>query len=106
MLETLLQPNDTEERCGLLLTDDTVVEIKNVSNNPVIGYLMDPKEVLPYLTDEKIKGTWHTHPDGPADLSGEDLKGFLAWPHLIHYVIGKDGVKCYRVENGVVLKCD
>jgi proteasome lid subunit RPN8/RPN11 len=106
MLETILKSGDTEERCGLLLTDDTVVPIKNIANDPVMGFLMDPTEVLPYLTEGKIKGTWHTHPQGPADLSNDDLRGFLAWPNLVHYIIGPDGILCYRVDNGAVVKCD
>jgi proteasome lid subunit RPN8/RPN11 len=106
VLETLLKPTDTEERCGLLLAGNSLVEVKNIANDPVMGYLMDPEEVLPYLTNSMIVGTWHTHPNGSAQLSGEDFKGFLAWPQLVHYVIGRDGVKCYKVENGAVLECD
>lgn len=106
MLETILKPNETEERCGLILTDDTIVEVKNIANDVVMGYLMDPTEVLPYLTEGKIKGTWHTHPTSSPDLSGEDLKGFLAWPNLVHYIVSHEGVNCYRVDKGAVLKCD
>lgn len=110
MLETLLQPSDKHEKCGLVLQDGTVVEVKNVANNPVIGYLMDPVEVLPYLTAGTVAGTWHTHPSGSAVLSGEDLEGFNAWPDLIHHVIGwagnKPEVRSYKIVEGAVVKCD
>lgn len=110
MLETLLQPHDTEERCGLILTDGEVVEIPNVANDPVIGYVMDVEKVLPYLTAGNIKGTWHTHPDSPPVLSGEDLEGFLGWPDLEHHIVGrvkgKPVVRSYKIQSGAVVECD
>jgi proteasome lid subunit RPN8/RPN11 len=110
VLETLLLPNDEKERCGLLLTDDSVVELENLANDPVLGYIMDPLQVLPYLTEGRIKGTWHTHPNGSATLSGEDLKGFAGWPQFLHYVIGRKGegveVRCYRVIGRAVVECE
>lgn len=110
MLETHLQPTDKYEKCGLVLTDGTVVEIKNIANDMVMGFLMDPVEVLPYLTEGRVAGTWHTHPKGSAVLSGEDQEHFLAWPDLTHYIVGWNGntpeVSSYKVVEGAVVKCD
>lgn len=110
MLETLLQPHDKEERCGLLLSDGSHVEIPNIANDRVTGYYMDPEQVLPYLTAGKITGTWHTHPDSPPVLSEDDMEGFLGWPELSHYIVGlvegQPKVRCYRIDRGVVVECD
>jgi proteasome lid subunit RPN8/RPN11 len=109
VLETLLQPNDREERCGLVLSDGTTVEIPNIANNPVTSYEMDPEKALPYLTAGSVVGTWHTHPASSPDLSGEDYRGFSGWPKLKHHIIGVvDGqtvVKSYEIKNGAILEC-
>jgi proteasome lid subunit RPN8/RPN11 len=110
VLETLLQPHDEAERCGLILVDDEVVELPNVANDPVIGFVIDPQQVLPYLTAGKISGTWHTHPNGPPTLSGEDMRSFLGWPKLTHHIIGRVNgqsvVRSYKIESGAVIECD
>lgn len=105
MIETLLLPTDTTERCGLILKDDTIVEVQNVAANPETGYEMDPIAVLPYL--DLIAATWHTHPDGPSNLSGADYQSFRSWPDLVHIVISPSGVRRYCVDNtGVIFECD
>lgn len=108
MLETLLQPGDTEERCGLVLKDGSIVEIENIAEDKTNSYKMNPEGVLPFL--DHLAGTWHTHPDGDPNLSGEDYSGFLAWPDLEHSIIGlrdrKAVVQSYRVDKGVVIACD
>lgn len=110
MLETLLKPEDREERCGLLLTDGTTVELKNIAENPETSFEMDPQEVAPYLVKETVAGTWHTHPGADPALSGADYECFAAWPELDHYIIGireKDIlVLKYVVDRGLVLVCD
>jgi proteasome lid subunit RPN8/RPN11 len=108
MLENLLQPSDTVERCGLILKDGTILELVNVHDTPERGYRMDPTAALPHL--ENLTGTWHTHPDSDPNLSEEDYAGFLAWPDLEHYIIGRRNgqlaVSKYIVEEGMVIECD
>lgn len=108
MLETLLRPHDTEERCGVILKDTTVVEITNVASDKTTSYKMCPKELLPIIDD--VVATWHTHPDSDPNLSEEDRVGFLMWPKLAHYIVGRRAgkvvVEKYRVEDGFVLICD
>lgn len=108
MLETLLQPGDKEERCGIILKDGTIKELPNVADEPHLGFKMSPKALLPLLED--VAATWHTHPDTDPNLSGEDYVGFLSWPDWQHHVIGlREGkvvVETYRVENGLVIGCD
>jgi proteasome lid subunit RPN8/RPN11 len=106
VLETLLQPDDVNERCGLVLKDGSIVHIDNVHVEPTLGFEMDPEQVLPYLMNEEIAATWHTHPHGETALSGEDYKSFQAWPGFEHYVIGPEGVVKYAVKKGAVIVCD
>jgi len=110
VLETLLQPGDTDERCGLVLTDGSIVEIENVAEDKTNSYKMRPSGVVPFLDKGLIAGTWHTHPDTDPNLSGEDYSGFLSWPDFEHSIIGRvDGqvvVQNYRVEKGLVVACD
>lgn len=108
MLEHLLKPDDKDERCGLILKDGTVVELENVHEAPREGYRMRPSDALPHL--ENLAGTWHTHPDSDPNLSEEDRNGFLAWPDLEHFIVGRRNgavfVTKYVVEDGMVLQCD
>lgn len=110
MLETLLKLDEKVERCGLILKDGTIVEIPNIAPEPANGFYMDSVKVLPYLEDDQISGTWHTHPQTDPTLSTEDHDTFTAWPMLQHFVIGiRDGkvtVVCYRMEEGALIGCE
>jgi proteasome lid subunit RPN8/RPN11 len=95
-------PNDKKERCGLIIKHNRVIEVKNIHPQPELGFEIDPEAILRH--EHELEGTWHTHPSGPATLSGEDYTCFLSWPHLQHYIIGGDGiVRRYIVKDGVIL---
>lgn len=110
MLETLLQKGDTAERCGLILKDETIVEIENIAPNTAVGFEMNPVALIPFLDNDLIAATWHTHVDSSPNLSGEDHESFRSWPQLDHYVIGllngKPSVAKYQVQEGFVIQCD
>lgn len=110
MLETLYNHDDTDERCGLVLKDGSIVEIENIAEEKTNSYDMNPAKVLPYLDAETIAGTWHTHPRGDPNLSGADYLGFLGYPDLEHSIIGwRDGevvVTRWRIQDGLVVACD
>jgi proteasome lid subunit RPN8/RPN11 len=110
MLETLYNPSDTDERCGLILTDGSIVEIENIAEDKTDSYDMSPEAVLPFLDAGTIAGTWHTHPGGDPNLSGADYSGFLGYPELEHNIVGiRDGkitVTRWRVQDGLVVACD
>jgi proteasome lid subunit RPN8/RPN11 len=110
MLETLLHKGDEVERCGLILKDGSTVELPNIAENPETSFRMDLEKALPYLTDDQVAATWHTHPHTDPNLSGEDYSCFLSWPDLEHVIVGiRDGdvaVTRYRVEKGLVIACD
>lgn len=55
------------------------------------------------LDEEDVVGTFHTHPNASANLSFEDYESFMGYPRLAHYIIGKDGVKKYKVINGALI---
>jgi proteasome lid subunit RPN8/RPN11 len=110
MIETLLRKGDTEERCGLVLKDGTIVDIPNIADDPKTSFEMDLEAALPYLDGDDVAATWHTHPGTDPNLSGEDYSCFLSWPDLEHVIVGmRDGkaaVSRYRVEQGLVISCD
>lgn len=94
-------PEDVEERCGFVLTDDEVVQLDNIHPDPTKGFEIDPKETLHYI--DRLCGIWHTHPGSASVLSGEDKLCMEYWPDLSHYIVGEDGVREYVVEDGVVI---
>jgi len=101
-LKRKLKATDTEERCGLILKDGTVFQTPNVHENPVLGFRI-PGEVL-LANEAKMIGTWHTHPGKTSVFSQEDYFGFLNWPDLTHYIVGTDGVRAYRTDDGVIIR--
>lgn len=112
MIVTLLRPDDTEERCGLILDDGTIVEIENIAEDKTKSFEMNPNAVVGVLSTRVVTGTWHTHPNESPNLSGADHDTFLVWPEFEHFIIGIDPTTkeiCalkFRVEDGVVYQCD
>lgn len=103
-----MQPDLTEfiggdvERCGLILRDHMVIELKNVSAMPEVSFEISAQDIVKYVGD--AIATWHTHPAGNGNLSGADYVCFLNWPKLRHFILGTDGLHEYRVENGAVIR--
>lgn len=93
-----------EERCGLILDGDVIIECKNIHPEPEKGFEIDPEVVLEHL--DQLRGTWHTHPGQKSTLSGEDHICFTQWPALDHYVIGEDGIRAYKIMEGAVIDAD
>lgn len=90
-----------EERCGFILSDGEVIELKNVHVEPTSGFEIDPEDILRYI--DRIDSIWHTHPNSPSVLSGEDKLCMEAWPQVTHKIVGDDGITTYKVINGAVL---
>lgn len=91
------------ERGGYIDADENIIECENNHPNPLDNFDMS------YEALEEMEGvavaTWHTHPNGSKNLSREDYSAFQNWAHLKHYIVGKDGVFCYSVdeESGAVI---
>lgn len=103
-LNKLYNPDDTDERCGFVLKRNIVKEVDNVHPEPTKGFEIDAQTIIDH--EDQLVGTWHTHVGQGSTLSMEDHTCFLNWPHLNHYIISKDGVKTYVVEDGIVINAD
>lgn len=100
-LSKFLTPEDNQERCGLILGNGRAIEVKNIAPEPANSFEIAPEQMI--KPGRRVTGTWHTHPGGKANLSHEDYAGFLNWPNLTHYIIGVDGVRGYKVQDGLVV---
>jgi proteasome lid subunit RPN8/RPN11 len=99
-----LLPEDTEEKCGLVLKDGTVLDVINHHSNPAIGFHICADDLFAH--EENLAGTWHTHPNDTANLSQQDYVGFRQWPEIRHYIVGIDGVRAYDVVDGLIVEVD
>lgn len=98
--DTLLEMYQGEtERCGIILRSGEVVELDNIHSEPTEGFRLRGQDIL-RLEDPSTVGTWHTHPGQGSNLSQNDFNAFNAWPRLVHYIIGNDGITKYQVVQG------
>jgi proteasome lid subunit RPN8/RPN11 len=102
----LLDPERSDERCGFVMNDGSIVEVGNMHPEPTEGFIMDPTAMI--LQADDAAATWHTHPKTGPNLSQEDYRGFLAWPRLKHHIIGLGAngpeVRTYAIYDGVVVQ--
>lgn len=91
-----------EERCGFILKDGTIVEVKNQSPRPEAAFDIDAQDIIKHL--DVMAATWHTHVETSSYPSGADYVCFQNWPHLKHYIVGSDGVKCYKLDGKRVVE--
>ncbi len=86
------------EACGLLAVSDgevvTVYPTRNADRSPT-SYTVDPADHIGALLDAESKGwelggVYHSHPNGPAELSDIDRAKALE-PEWIHVVVGFGG---------------
>lgn len=106
---SLLTPEGTPERCGILTKDGEILELTNCHDDPLRGFRVSPLDIITHF--DNAVATWHTHPGADPNLSEEDYAGFMQWPDLEHHIIGvRDGqplVIRYAVEEGVLVNlCD
>jgi proteasome lid subunit RPN8/RPN11 len=101
-LKNKLDRENENETCGLILNDDTIVDIDNIHSEPTKGFRMSVKDIAKH--ESKMIGTWHTHPHDTANLSQEDYLGFKQWPKLIHYIVGVDGVRAFEVVGELIIE--
>ena len=94
-------PDRTGEQCGLVMKNGEILELPNIHPKPLDAFRIDPTQVVLHYKD--AVATWHTHL-GPAMLSGADYAMFLNWPDLLHYIVGDDEVKCYKVKDGAIFE--
>lgn len=101
-LKAKYDKDDKLERCGLILLDGTIIDSENKHSTPEEGFHISALDMIKYEDD--LYGTWHTHPNDTANLSQSDYQGFNQWPRLRHFIIGIDGVRCFTVEDGLIVE--
>lgn len=99
-LQALYKP-DGPERVGFILNDGTVVEVENIAEDPIKGFDVSDADLL--ALEDAMVASWHTHPGQTGNLSLDDHDSFLQWSHLVHHIIGNDGVWTFKVVDGIVL---
>lgn len=96
-LLTKLYTPDGRERCGFI-TKSALIEVVNAHPDPENGIDISPADIVAHA--DSAVATWHTHPGAPSNLSGDDYLCFtLQWPDLLHFIVGADGVRCYKYDE-------
>ena len=77
-LQNIARSNPRREVCGLVLSDDTVLQITNVSKTPDHHFVFDKREYFKALNQLaasglSIKCIWHSHPKDDPEPSRADL---------------------------------
>jgi len=84
-----------QEVCGLIGGSKDQLKsyypIKNIADNPVKSYLMDPQEQINAMRDmreldECMIGIFHSHPYTSTDPSATDIE-LSAYPNVIYFII-------------------
>lgn len=99
--------NPDEEICGFILEDGTIVQIKNVFENPRYGFEMDKDEMMAVIHGQTpIAATYHSHPSGLSTPSAGDSERMTylyqqgcPWRYLI---VTAAGVYEYRHKDRAV----
>lgn len=94
----------SDERCGVILGDATIMELDNVHPEPSQGFEISPEKILELLPS--VVAFWHTHPNSTSTLSGADKLCIEQWPEMDHFIVGNDGVTKYQVIEGIVVDAD
>jgi proteasome lid subunit RPN8/RPN11 len=73
------------EVCGFIMYDGSIIEIRNVAENPYDNFTMDLRQIGRKVDIKKIAAMWHTHPGGDIRPSNADLKAIrlCGWDYLI-----------------------
>lgn len=100
-LFALHNPNGPE-RCGVILTDGSILELDNIHPDPNNGFAMDPT----LLDTTGVVASWHTHPTTGPNLSIADFKAFKSYPHLLHYVVAETEIWCFGISGDILLAYD
>jgi proteasome lid subunit RPN8/RPN11 len=103
-LQRKLRKTDIVEKCGLVLKSGKIIPVLNTHPKPEEGFRIEVSEMIAHEDD--LLGTWHTHPKTSSVLSHEDMEGFANWPHLVHFIVGTDGVRAYQFDDGFLMEID
>jgi len=80
-----------EEACGLVVRDAagglSCVRCRNLAPDPRVRFEVDPALVLDALRSGRLHGVYHSHPDGPARPSAEDLERAGLWGAELEWTV-------------------
>ena len=88
---------------GGIITSKGIQEVQNQAPDPENGFEFGFED-LHRLDDPKTLATFHTHPNASSNLTNLDYVAFMSYPKLKHYIVGNDGVRCYRVHKGQIIE--
>lgn len=84
------------EVCGVITPDLEIQESPNLAPYPEDAFEFRQEDL------EGMTASWHSHPKSSPNLSIPDFYFFKSWPSMVHFVIGKDEVRCFAVWAGTV----
>jgi proteasome lid subunit RPN8/RPN11 len=86
-----------------LISRRGIQELPNLAEDPRNNFRIDVEK----LEEPEILATLHNHPSGNLNLSVNDYYAFQNYPHLLHFIVNKEGqYRAYRVQEGYVLNAD
>ena len=89
------------EVCGFIMRDGSIIEIRNVAENPYDTFTMDLRQIGRKVDVENIAAIWHTHPGGDIRPSKADLNAIklCKWDYVI---VTTDEIALYEAqESGI-----
>lgn len=87
------------EACGLVLEHERVVTCRNISEQPLTNFYIDPVEAHYWWQQGHVTGMWHSHPNDPAVPSqGDEALAVPGLDYLIYSVTDEDLIT-YRLDE-------
>ena len=93
------------ELCGVILKDQTVIHVENKSANPYSTFEISEDDIQKTGL-ENIEIFWHSHPNNDENLSLQDYRSFLQYPHHKHRIYTENGFAEYYVRRGFVMRVE
>lgn len=85
------------EVCGFIFTDGSVVEIPNAAADPSRGFAMSQLHLCNRVPQpELVVALWHSHPNGNATPSENDLKCAELFADWRHFIVTPDDIHEYE----------
>jgi len=83
------------EACGFVMRNGSIIDIRNVAENPYDSFTMDLWQISRQVDVSKIGAIWHTHPNGDIRPSRPDLEAIrlCEWGYII---VSSDEIAWYE----------
>lgn len=90
--------DEGNERGGYITSENIAFEVNNIHPQADNNFMFSCED-LDKLDSNDVIATFHTHPNKTSNLSKEDYDSFVNWEKLLHFIIGKDKISCYKVSD-------